>query len=242
MKFKNLTKVIVVMGSAALAGSAFAGAHSSGDGKGKREMGQYSGYEGKEVELGNALLDAVKEAGEAVGKDYDFSDRPEELGAAIHQTLKTLNHNDSYQHEMNDALVKMTMGHIQFGKDNDMLEEIVAQDIEVTSPMMKRVGKMIEKTGNKELALTAIFDQTTCFYQLVTTADREPGKVRYKSPFMTLVPITNAMGQYDLSAEEIHEVWTKPRYQGYAEILGVDLDVSDIDEDGYITVQLSPVS
>ena len=41
-----------------------------------------------------------------------------------------------------------------------------------------------------------------------------------------------------MTVEEIHEVYTKPRYHGYAAQLGLKLDVSDIEADGTITVKL----
>ncbi len=47
---------------------------------------------------------------------YDFSGREAMLGRAMTQLLRTMNHNQSYQHEMNDALVKLTLDHIMFAK------------------------------------------------------------------------------------------------------------------------------
>ncbi len=245
---KYMKKIMVVVASAALATGAFAGAHKSGEMDMDKMMakmkalGQYSGLEGEEQALGEAVAAAIASQGAAGDERYNFEGREEDLGRAVSNVVKTMNHNDSYQHLQNDALVKMTLGHIQFAKDNDMMAQAVEQDLRVTYPMMSRVGKMIEMTGDKELALTAMFDQTTCFYQLVDERDRTDGKVVYKAPFNELLEITNKMGQYDLTAEEIHEQWTKPRYQGYAKILGVDLIVSDIDEDGNITVQIAPTS
>jgi hypothetical protein len=41
-----------------------------------------------------------------------------------------------------------------------------------------------------------------------------------------------------MTEEEIHNVWTKPRFERYGEILGVDLEVSDWREDGVLTVKI----
>ncbi|MCC6171699.1 MAG: hypothetical protein IT481_06695, partial [Gammaproteobacteria bacterium] len=46
------------------------------------------------------------------------------------------------------------------------------------------------------------------------------------------------IGQFDLTSEEIHESWLKPRFYGYAEVLGVKIHVSDIGRDHKVTVSL----
>ena len=183
--------------------------------------------------------DAICSARDAEAQDQDFTGREESLGLAVSTVIKTLNHAEVYPHEMNDALVKMTLCHVQFAKKHGLLKDCVADDIAVTSPMMKRVGQLIEKTGNPELALISVFDHTACFFHLVENAERKPGLVRYKSPFATVLD-NQVPGQFDLTEQEIHEVWTKPRYKGYADIMGVTFDVSDLDEAGMITVKLVP--
>jgi hypothetical protein len=46
------------------------------------------------------------------------------------------------------------------------------------------------------------------------------------------------IGQFDLTEEEIHENWTKPRLIGYGKAMGVELKVSGLGEDGTITCEL----
>lgn len=238
MMLKRLSTTGAVAGFALLAAGAslYAGGHEGG--VRMKQIGQYSGFEGREAALGAAVADAVKEASPTGQAEHDFTGREEVLGKAVDMILKTLNHNDSYQHEMNDALVKMTLGHIQFAKDNDMLEELVIDDVQRTRPMMERVAKMIEITGDTDMALRGMFEQTTCFFQLAETIEREPGRITYKAPFGTV--LENAMpGQFDMTEREVFEIWTKPRYEQTAKILGVDLEISDWNEDGTITVKLA---
>ena len=202
-----------------------------------RKMGAYSGFEGQEERLGAAAAETLRRIAPSDSEHFDFSGREESLGRALSTAIKTLNHAEVYPHEMNDALVKMTLCYVQFAKKRGLLEEIVEEDVAVTSPMMRRVAKFIEKTGNKELALISVFDHTACFFHLVDVTERAPGMIRYKSPFATV--LDNAIpGQFDLTESEIHDVWTKPRYHGYAEIMGVKFEVSDLDGEGMITVRL----
>ena len=71
----------------------------------------------------------------------------------------------------------MTLNQIQFAKDHDLLDALIENEVRTQAPMLIRVGKLIEKTGNQELALQAITDRTACFYQLVDRAYREPGSI-----------------------------------------------------------------
>jgi len=203
-----------------------------------RRMGQYSGFEGNEQALGTEVAKAIMEVSPTKGDEHDFTGREKELGLAVGTAIKIMNVEASYEHEMNDALVKMTLNFIQFAKDHDLIDEMIAEEIATGMPMMTRVRKVIEKTGNTELALIAVTEQTACFYQLVQETQREPGKITYQSPFGTVLVNTRRLSMHDLTEQEIHEIWTIPRIKGAGELLGVDLQVSEWQEDGMITISL----
>jgi hypothetical protein len=173
-----------------------------------------------------------------IGQYTGWEGRERELGLILNMVNRTLGHNDGYQHEVNDALVKAHLTSMQFAKDQNLVKEAVAHEVETQMPMLKRVGKMIERTGDKELALRAIFDQTTCHWQLVLDTEMKPGLRRYKSPYGHVLKQTTALGQHDFDEKWIHENWTTPRYQAYAQILGVELDISPWQDDGMITVKI----
>lgn len=215
-----------------------AGGHGGGGGGGHKKMGQYSGFEGNEAALGAAVAAAIAEVSPTKGSEHDFEGREKTLGLAVSAAIKTLNANSAYQHEMNDALIKMTLNFIQFAKDNDLVDEMITEEIATGLPMMTRVRKVIEKTGNTELALIAVTEQTACFYQLVLDTQREPGKITYQSPFSTVLAATTRMGMHDLTEKEIHEIWTVPRIKGAGDLMGVDLQVSEWRDDGMITISL----
>lgn len=206
----------VALIGAALAAPAFAADPSPAREAGKpaagvskeKTVGRYSGWEGKE----------------------------RELGLIMNMVYKTLEDNGSYQHETNDALVKSLLSHMQFAKDHDLVADGVKHEIDTETPMLKRVAKMIEKSGDKELALKAVFDQTTCHWQLVLDTEMKPGMRRFKSPYGHVLEQTTRMGQHDITEKWIHENWTIPRMEGYSKILGVQLKVSPWQDDGMITV------
>lgn len=209
-----------------------------------RQLGQYSGFEGREAELGRVVASALRGVtpngapGGAIDPRYDFAGREEMLGLAMTQVVRTLNHNQSYQHEMNDALVKLTLDHIMFAKRNGMLRQMVEEDVNSQRQQLERVRKLIERGGSRDLALVAIFEQTSCFFQLVDRTTRAPGRIGWRSPYGRVLQQTVRMGLHDLTEREIHEVWTIPRMQAYARILGVEFDVSPWRDDGELTVSV----
>ena len=164
--------------------------------------------------------------------------REEEFGQAVNVVLKTMSDTMPYKHYFNDALVKAHLSHIQFAKDHGLLEGMITKDQETMSPMLGRIRGKIEETGDTELGMIAMFDRTSCFYQMLSEWESEPGMRRYKEPFGYVLEFGKRIGQFDMTIEEIHDVYTKPRYHGYAAQLGLKLDVSDIEADGTITVKL----
>jgi hypothetical protein len=161
------------------------------------------------------------------------------LGDAVSMALRTLDDNTPYPHDMNDALVKMHLSSVQFAKDNGRIADYVAHDVKTMQPMLQRLKGMIEKTGEKEIALAGIFDRTTCLYQLCLDLKSEPGKRSFTFPYTKVLELSRKSGEFSLTDREVHELWMKPRLKGYAEVLGVTLDISDIGPDNKVTVALA---
>lgn len=161
-----------------------------------------------------------------------------ELGQSINVVLKMLSNHAGYAHEMNDPLVKAHLLAIQFAKNNGTLADYVEHDVKTMLPINKRMKQIIEKTGEKEIALVGLFDRTACHYALALDSDGKGNSRSWTSPFKTVLDAAGRIGQFDLTEEEIHENWTKPRLHGYAKDMGVEIRVSDLDENRRITVEL----
>jgi len=173
------------------------------------------------------------------GAKTGFEGREDAVGKAVQLALKTMASSAGYEHEMNDALVKARLQAMQFAKDHDMMDEYVAHDVKTMAPINKRVGKLIADTGDKEAALVGLCERTACHYQLVMETHEEPGIRRWKSPWGHVLKACSRMGMFDITEEEIHEQWFKPRIAGFANDLGVKVDVSDWNEDGIIELRLA---
>ena len=172
------------------------------------------------------------------GTSSGFEGREELLGQAVALAIRTLKDSVPYQHEMNDALVKMHLTALQFAKDKGLVKELVEHDIKTMQPMRARMKGIIEKTGEKEIALIGMFDRTACLYQLCLDLKVEKGRREFTFPFTTVLNISRRIGQFDMTSEEVHELWMKPRLHGYAACVGVKIDVSDIGPDGKVLVKL----
>jgi hypothetical protein len=168
-----------------------------------------------------------------------FEGREEELGRSMSILLKILGNHAGYAHEMNDPLVKAHLLAMQFAKNRGELAQYVEHDIRTMLPINLRMKQIIEKTGVREIALIALFDRTACHYGLALTSGGEGRSRSWKEPFGHVLKECRKLGQFDLTVEEIHEQWTRPRLLGYARSMGVELAVSDIGPDGTITVTLA---
>jgi hypothetical protein len=203
----------------------------------EQRLDHKTGLEGKEALLGEAVADVIAELnGELDLSKSSFA----EFGRYIETAVKTTNHNGSYQHQYNDALVKLHLTAVSFAKETNMYDKLVENDVKTTAYMMKRIGSAIQLTGRKDFALMAIFEQTTCFFQLVDELKwNSPTSITYTTPFTRVLNASQQVGIFEgLTDEEVHNNYTIPRYMAYAEIMGVNLDVSPLGPNGEITVSL----
>ena len=167
----------------------------------------------------------------------------DQLARAMNVVLMTLNERSAYQHDINDALVKMILTTIQFAKDNDMIDELIANEVETTRPLLERVRRNYLKTGQLDTAMVGMIDSTACAYQLYLKIDKTDAERSWQSPFGLVLEQTRRMGQHDLTEQEVHDIWIKKRYHAFAEVVGVELSISDIDENGRVSVRaLRPAS
>jgi hypothetical protein len=167
-----------------------------------------------------------------------FEGREEMLGRAMSVVLKSLNETKPYQHDINDALIKMILTTIQFAKNNNMIDELIENEVQVTLPMLERVRDNYQRTGEIEAVMVGMIDRTACAYQLFLDIERGDAVRRWTSPFGLVLDQTVRLGQHDLTEEEVHEIWIKRRFSAFAEVIGVELEISDIGQDGMVSIKV----
>ena len=165
------------------------------------------------------------------------------LGRAISVVLKSLNETKPYQHDINDALIKMILTTIQFAKNNDMIDELIQNEVQATLPMLERVRDNYLRSGEMEAVMVGMIDRTACSYQLFLDVKKDDAERSWTSPFGLILEQTVRLGQHDLTEEEVHDIWIRKRFNAFAEVIGVELEISDIGQDGMVTIKaLKPVT
>lgn len=226
---------------------ALAGAHGGGEAPagGGRPIPEpdafyyHTGFDGREAQLGAAVVEAIRKAGPERGEGLNFSPEQQRmLGQAVAKAIKTLSNDGQYQHEINDALVKAELTKIQFAKDKGLLQEVINHEVRTQMPMLTRVGRWMQEGGSPELGIIALTERTACFYQLVLDYERQGTTVRWKAPYANVLAVTTRLGQHNLSNEEIHRIWTIPIMRQQAAVMGMELEISDLSADGWVTMSV----
>lgn len=200
----------------------------------------HSGFDGRIPELGAAVMDAIRKARPANGEALDFTPAQQEvMGLAVARAIQVTEVTDPYQHELNDAVVKAQLTALQFAKNNRMMAQYVDHETKTQTPMLLRVGKLINMGGSPELGIIAITERTACFYQLVLDYKRDGMTIRWKSPYRTVLKAGTAIGQFDMTEQEVHEQFTVPTMKKRAAVMGMDVTFSPWQEDGWITMTAS---
>jgi hypothetical protein len=166
------------------------------------------------------------------GHTTGLEGREEEFARAVLNVIKTLSDKQPYPHEVNDALVKAWLQSMQFAKDQNLVKEFIAKDIQTMEPVNKRLGQLIQMTGEKELALEAVAGWSPCHHHLIPTETMKlPGKRVFLSPFKMVLDAGRSIGQFDFDERWMHDNWMTPRMRGYSDALGVKLDVEPWNEE-----------
>ncbi len=200
----------------------------------------HSGFDGREAQLGTAVMEAIRKAGPDKGQVLSFT--PEQqatVGLAVARAIQVISVTEPYQHELNDAVVKAQLTALQFAKNANMMAAYVEHETATQAPMLLRVGKLISLGGSPELGLISITERTACFYQLVLEYQRDGMTMRWKSPYGPVLAAGTPIGQFNMTEKEIHEMFTIPVMRKRAAIMGLNLEFSPWQEDGWITMTAS---
>ena len=117
-------------------------------------------------------------------------------------------------------------------------DELIENEVQVTLPMLERVRDNYQRTGEIEAVMVGMIDRTACAYQLFLDIERGDAERSWTSPFGLVLDQTVRLGQHDLTEEEVHEIWIKRRFSAFAEVIGVELEISDIGQDGMVSIKV----
>jgi len=198
--------------------------------------------------LETTLLTSQAELGEEIGailtkyagaSENLVGGREAEFGRAITNVVRTFQMNSPYEHRANDALVKRDLEWLQYLKDKGLMADAVQHDIKIKTPLFERRGEYIRKTGNVALALDSMTD-ASCFRDMVVASGftKTSTELSYVSPYKEVLAAGTKRGMFTITEQEIHEQFTIPTLKGYAKVLGVDVEVSEWNDDRLITISI----
>ena len=200
-------------------------------------------FAAKESEIGHAVAKVI---GKILGKDEPLiAGRETEFGRVIGNSFRTFQTLVPYHHQGNDGLIKEQLKWYEFGMREGLVDTIISHDIESMRNILGERGDWAVKTGQLELALDAL-TTPTCFRDLMLGEGftLTPTKLTYKSPYGRVIAMGHKRGIWrNLTEERIHNIWTIPRYKGYADIMRVHFEISPWDEETrMITVEVLPLT
>ena len=175
-----------------------------------------------------------------LGHPTGIEGREEEYARAIADIGRTFHHTQGYEHQVNDALVKMWLSSISFASKQGLLKEYVDESVAIMKPILDRIAGIIRGSGEKEVALTAICGWSTCHHQLVLTETHKTPTTRsFLSPFEPVLSASRRIRQFDLEETFVVEQFFIPRAVGFGEILEVPIKGDWDPETRMITISLA---
>lgn len=200
-------------------------------------------YNAKTAEIGRAIGDLIAEK---IGVTEDLIEgREEEFGRLVGDAVRTFHMKMPYHHQGNDALIKEQLKTLDWGVQTGNLETLIQHDIDSMYEILHERVYWIEQTGDYGLALDAV-TTPTCFRNLTIGEGFQwhgPMKVSWVSPYKRILEKGWLRGIWtSLTEQSIHELWTVPRFLGFAKHLDIHFDISEWNEDDrIITVTASPL-
>jgi hypothetical protein len=186
----------------------------------------------KVAEIGREVADLIAMR---LGVDEDLiEDRNEEFGRVLANLIRTYQMKLPYYHQDNDSLIKEQLKWIEYAFETNQAAQMIRHDIDSMREILGERVYWIEQTGDISLALDAV-TTPTCWRDLVVAEGFEwhndRHRVSYVSPFKRILEKGWKRGIWtNLTEQRIHEEWTIPRVQGYADHLQAQFNVSPWNE------------
>jgi len=179
-------------------------------------------------------------------EDSPAADRLPELGRVLSDTYRNYQMRMPYWHQANDALIKEQLKNFEFALKRDLMGELVGHDVDSMYEILHERVYWVEQTGDISLALDAI-TTPTCFRNVTLGEGFQwhgKNKVSWQSPYQRVLEKGWKRNIWtDVTEEKIHNLWTKPRFEGYARHLECHFDISDWDDETrLVTIEVSPLS
>jgi hypothetical protein len=153
--------------------------------------------------------------------DGNFKNR-DDLGAAFKVLERTYSDTKPYPHKFNDALVKLLLRDLDFVVRKGVHEKFTEDYVQRLGVLVNRHLKMgVEKIG-KDIFLWAMFERTSCSYQLYENITINKGERSVPCPFKPMLAnIEKGLGTYKITWEDVCTKWCNPVWHGFIKGAGL---------------------
>jgi len=153
--------------------------------------------------------------------DGSFNNR-EDLGDAFKMLVRTYSDTKPYPHKFNDALVKLHLRNIDFVVGKGLHEEFVEDYVQRLGVLVNKYLKMGVEQAGKDVLLWALFERTSCSYQLFEHIDIKEGQRSVPCPFKPMLgQIEKGLGTYKITWGDVCEKWCTPLWNGFIKGAGI---------------------
>jgi hypothetical protein len=158
------------------------------------------------------------------GIKFDFDEQSAALSPALQMLFQTYTDLMPYPHKFNDALLKAHLVNLDFAIKHNIWKEHAEHEVYILGPILEMIKSWIPEQG-LDRALYGMFEGNSCNYQLFEKIEVKDCERILHCPYKEMLEIVGSLGTFNLTWEDVHEKWCIPLWKGFAEKIGIEIEV-----------------
>ena len=151
----------------------------------------------------------------------NFNNR-DDLGDAFKMLVRTYSDTKPYPHKFNDALVKLHLRNIDFIVRKGLQKEFAEDYVQRLGVLVNKYLKMGVEQAGKDVFLWAMFERTSCSYQLYEHIYIKKDERSAPCPFKPMLDqIQKGLGTYKIQWEDVCSNWCILVWNGFIKGAGL---------------------
>lgn len=159
------------------------------------------------------------------GIEFDFSEQSAKLEPAVRMLFQTYTDVIPYPHKFNDALVKAHLTGLDFAVKHNLWKEKAEHEAYILGPILEMIKGWKEEEGPNK-GLWGMYEANSCNYQLFEKIEVKDGERSFPCPYKEILEISEALGTFTITWEDVHEKWCKPLWNAFAKKIGIEIEVT----------------
>jgi len=150
----------------------------------------------------------------------------DDLQDALRSLYMTYDSTSPYPHKFNDVISKGQLEYLELIVSKGLEKEYVEHYVTTMKPILMRVKQMVKKEG-PDKALHAMFEGTTCSYQLMERIDVKQGERNFPCPYKPALERCKKWlpNRFVMEWEDVCNKWCIPTWQGFANVIGIKIAI-----------------